>query len=136
MTGWAGTVPTPITIYHKAYVKGVNDAHGNPVESWAVPVARQVQAISEFGRRGSSHEIVYPDYLNRVETTLEIGVPDVSLYSSRDLVVIGATGVDGQGNPVGGVAFHVEGEASENRLGPFPLLNKILGGAVRVRRIT
>ena len=141
MSGWAGTVPTPITIYHKVFVDSGPDTwngitHGNPAESWNAPVARQVQAINEFGRRGSSHEIVDADYLNRVETMLEIGVPDVSLYNPRDIVIIGATGVDGQGNPVGGVAFHVEGEPSENRRGPLPLLNKMLGGSVRVRRVT
>lgn len=130
------TVPTPITIYHEVYVEGANDLHGNPVESWNAPIARQVQSINEFGRRGSSHEIVSPDYLNRVETMLEIGVPDVSVYSPKDLVILGASGVDESGNPIGGVAFHVEGDPSDNKQGPFPLLNRILGGAVRVRRIT
>ena len=141
MTGWAGTVPTPITIYHQVFNDSSSDtfngiSHGNPGESWDAPVARQVQAINEFGRRGSSHEIVSADYFERVETMLEIGVPDVSLYNERDIVILGATGVDGGGNPVGGTAFHVEGEPSENRRGPLPLLNKMLGGSVRVRRVT
>ena len=76
------------------------------------------------------------DYLLRVETMLEMGVADPSLYSEKDLVTLGATGVDGNGNPIGGVAFHVEGEPSDNREGPLPLLNKLLGGAVRMRRVT
>jgi hypothetical protein len=127
------TVPTPITIYQKVYVEGADDAHGNPIESWDDPVARKVQSINEFGRRGSSHEIVSPDYLNRVETMLELGVPDVTLYKPKDIVLIGP---DYAGSATEGVAFHVEGDPSENRLGPFPLLNRILGGAVRVRRVT
>jgi hypothetical protein len=130
------TIPTPITIYHAAWTEGVNDAHGNPTESYAAWVARKVQGVAQFGRRGSSHEIVDVDYLARVETVLEIGVADVTVYSERDLVLIGATGVDGDGNPVGGTAFHVESYPDDNRLGPFPLLNKILGGVIRVRRVT
>jgi hypothetical protein len=131
------TVPAPITIYHQVWTdSGTTDTHGNPVAGLAAPVPRQVQAISEFGRRGSSHEIINVDYLNRVETLLEIGVPDVSIYNQQDEVIIGATGVDDDGNPIGGVAFHVEGTPSDNKLGPFPLLNNILGGSVRVRRVT
>lgn len=103
------------------------------MESWAAPVARKVQAVNEFGRRGSSHEIVSPDYLNRVETTLELGVPDVTLFKAKDIVLIGPGYA---GSPTQGVAFHVEGFPSEDRFGPFPLLNKILGGSVRVRRVT
>jgi hypothetical protein len=76
---------------------------------------------------------VSPDYLNRVETLLEIGVPDVTLYKPKDIVLIGPSYA---GSPTDGVAFHVEGDPSDNRLGPFPLLNRILGGAVRVRRVT
>lgn len=119
------TVPTPITILHKVRVwSDEPDAHGNPVSTLADPVERKVQSVNEFGRRGSSHEIVSTDYLERVETMLEIGVPDPSLYGPDDVVIIS------------GVAFHVEGEPSDNRLGPLPLLNRILGGAVRVRRVT
>lgn len=130
------TIPTPITLYHQVRAWGADDAHGNPSSSLAAPVARKVQAISEFGRRGSSHEIVSTDYLLRTETVLEIGVPDPSVYNPDDIVILGATGVDGEGNPIGGTAYHVEGGPSDNRLGPLPLLNRILGGAVRVRRVT
>lgn len=131
------TIPAPISIYHQVWtVTGEKDAHGNPVTYWAPAVERKVQAINQFGRRGSSHEIVSADYLARVETTLEISVPDVTIYNERDLVTVGATGLDTDGNPVGGTAFHVEGAGIDNRLGPFPLLNKILGGSVHIRRIT
>ena len=130
------TIPTPYTVYHQVFTAGASDAHGNPVYSYAAPVARQVQAINEFGRRGSSHEIVSPDFDNRAETVLEMAVPDPSLYSVRDLVIVGATGVDGDGNPIGGNAYHVEGLPSDNRFSPFPLLNNLVGGAVRIRRVT
>jgi len=130
------TIPAPITIYHQAWTLGANDTHGNPVESFAAPVPRQVQVVAQFGRRGSSHEIVSPDFLSRVESTLEIAVADPTIYNERDIVIIGATGVDGNGNPVGGTAFHVEGLGIDDRLGPFPLLNKLLGGSIHVRRIT
>lgn len=131
------TVPTPITIYHQVWTQEETlDAHGNPIAYLADPVPRKVQAINEFGRRGSSHEIVDVDYLGRVETLLEIGVTDISLYAEKDLVIIGASGSDEDGNPIGGVAFHVEGVPTNNKTGPFPLLNGLLGGSVRVRRVT
>jgi hypothetical protein len=131
------TVPTPITVYHQVWTNsGETDAHGNPVYGLGASVARQVQAINEFGRRGSSHEIVDVAYLLRVESLLEMGVPDISIYNPNDEVIIGATGLDGDGNPIGGVAFHVEGDPSDNHTGPLPLLNKLLGGAVRLRRVT
>ena len=130
-------IPTPITIYHKPWTAtGSTDAHGNPTYGAGAAVARQVQSINEFGRRGSSHEIVSPDFVNRAETVLEIGVPDVSPYNQKDLIIIGATGGDNSGNPIGGLEFHVEGVPSNNKLGPLPLVNRMLGGAVRVRRVT
>lgn len=130
------SIPTPITVYHLVWVDGVNDAHGNPAGSLAPAVPRKVYGISQFGRRGSSHEIVDVDYLARVETVLELGVPDCTLYSEKDNVIIGASGLDDDGNVVGGTAFHVESDPDDNRLGPFPLFNKLFGGAVRVRRVT
>lgn len=130
------SIPAPITIYHQVWIDGENDVHGNPVGSLADPVARKVYAISQFGRRGSSHEIVDDDYLARVETVLEMAVPDCTLYSEKDEVIIGASGLDGDGNVVGGTAYHVESDPDDNRAGPFPLFNKLLGGAVRVRRVT
>lgn len=131
------TIPEPITVYHQVWTAtGENDGHGNPVAYLAPAVARRVQAIAQFGRRGSSHEVVSPDYLDRVETTLEIAVADPTIFNERDEIIIGATGLDDDGIPVGGTAFHVEGDAVDDRLGPFPLLNKLLGGAVHVRRIT
>jgi hypothetical protein len=131
------TVPTPITVYHQVWTAtGEKDAHGNATFYLAPSVPRKVQAINEFGRRGSSHEIVSADYLERIETMLEIGVPDPTLYNPDDEVIIGASGLDDDGNPIGGFAFKVEGDPSDNRMGPLPLVNRILGGAVRVRRIT
>lgn len=131
------SIPTPNTIYHRPWIAdGGTDAHGNDVRSFGPAVARKVQSINEFGRRGSSHEVISPDYLNRIETVLEIGVPDVSVYAPRDQIIIGATGVDATGQPVGGTEFHIEGTPSNNKLGPLPLLNRMLGGSVRVRRVT
>ena len=131
------TIPTPITIYHRSWLgTGAPDAHGNPTTSLSAPVARKVQSINEFGRRGSSHEVISADYLNRDNTVLEMGVPDTSVYHQQDQVIIGATGVDSNGNPVGGFEFHVEGTPSDNTLGPLPLLGGMIGGAVRVRRVT
>ena len=67
---------------------------------------------------------------------LEIGVADCTIYGEKDEVIIGATGLDDNGNPIGGTAFHVEAYPDDDRLGPFPLLNKLLGGSIRVRRVT
>lgn len=131
------TIPTPLTVYHKVWTAtGAQDAHGNDVYVFAAPVARKVHSINEFGRRGSSHEVVSPDYLNRTETALEMGVPDGSIYNPKDQIIIGATGVDSNGNPIGGVEYHVEAIPSNNQQGPFTLLNRLVGAAVRMRRVT
>ena len=133
------TIPTPLTIYHQIWTAtGDLNHQGDQTFFLAPSIPRKVQAITEFGRRGSSHEIVSADYLARVETMLEIGVPDPTLYNPEDEVIIGASGTqfDDDGNPTDGFAFKVEGDPSDNRMGPLPLLNGILGGAVRVRRIT
>jgi len=131
------SIPAPITVYHRPWITtGATDAHGNPAYALGPTVARKVQAINEFGRRGSSREVVSPDFVNRAETVLEIAVPDATLYHQKDQVIIGATGTDNAGEPVDGLEFHVEGVPSDNKLGPLPLLNRMIGGVVRVRRVT
>lgn len=131
------SIPAPITVFHRAWIAlGPQDSHGNEEFGLAVAVARRVQCVNEFGRRGSAHEIVSADYVDREDIALEMGVLDVTVYGPLDVVVIGASGVDGDGNPVGGTAYHVDGEPSDNKFFPLPLLNAMVGGAVRLRRIT
>lgn len=40
------TFPSPHTVGVRAFLSGVTDAHGNPVESWADPVDLAVHAIA------------------------------------------------------------------------------------------
>jgi hypothetical protein len=129
------TIPAPITVYHKVWTQtDENDSHGNPIIRLADPVPRRVQSIAQ----ADSHEIISPQaaYLSRTETLLNMAVPNPSLYQPKDQVIIGATGLDNNRNPVGGVAFHVEEIPSDNRLGPLPLLNRMVGGVVQIRRVT
>lgn len=38
------TLPTPYTVTRAAFTPGATDAHGNPVDSWSVPVTVAVHA--------------------------------------------------------------------------------------------
>lgn len=128
------TIPATITVYHKAWTEtGATDAHGNPVTGYGTAIPRQVQAIS----LAESREIISPDaaYLNRTETLLEMAVPDGSVYAQKDQIILGATGI-ANGDPVGGVEYHVEAVPSDNKLGFLPLLNRMLGAVVQIRRVT
>lgn len=130
------TIPTPISVWHKAWTADSNalDGHGNPVVTYAEAVERRAQAIIE----ASSKEVIPPDaaYLNRTETLLKMSVPDVTVYSQRDQIIIGATQFDNYGKPTDGVEYHVEAVPMNNKLGPLPLLNGLVGGTVQIRRVT
>ena len=134
------TIPAPFTVYHQQYLQSdETDAHGNPIASFGPWVARPVQSINDFGNaahRADDREIVDSTLSNRTDVDIELGVPDVTVYHERDIVIVGAEGVDSNGNPVGGTAYHVDGPPSDNRQSPFPLLNNLLGGGLVVRRVT
>lgn len=145
---WAKTptIPAPYTAYHQVWTTELDDSgnpvkdnHGNNVAYLAPPVPRPVQSINLLGNaefRTDAREVVSSEFTNRSDVLVEVGVPDVSLYKERDVVILNASGADENGNPIGGTAYHVDGPPADNQQSPFPLLSKLVGGGIVVRRVT
>lgn len=134
---------TPWTIMHIVRYEdttGDKDEHGN----WPVveepPVARQIYSQTQFGRRGSSHVVMGPEFAERTETILHLAVPDPTVYSSGDQILLFCQ-FDGEETaenyvPETGVAYYVDGDPAEERMSPWPSLTMQFGGVVKVLRAT
>jgi hypothetical protein len=130
-------IPAPWPVLHtpRTVDETVTDGHGlNPIVDGA-PVIRHVYSYHQAGRAGSSSEVISPEFLDRIETTIDMAVPNPADYHPSDGVIIGGT-VDEDGNYEGGTAFWVNGDPSSDFKGPFPKLYKWTGGIVKLRRIT
>ena len=92
--------PLAQTIGHAVYQAGAEDAHGNPVDSWADPVD---VAVYGYGPRTDSTE---PGG-TQVIVGLEVFAPEGLALSSRDRFV------------VDGLTYTVEGEVGDWTSGPF-----------------
>jgi hypothetical protein len=130
---------TPWQIVHIVRYEDTSttDEHGNfPVIDKA-PVVRKIYDHSQFGRRGSSHEVMGPEFQERIETILHLSVPDPGLYSAGDQIIM-FPDLDASGNYVAGsgVAYWVDGDPAEDRMSPWPRYTMQFGGVVKVRRIT
>jgi hypothetical protein len=122
------------------------DDHGNYPVIDDPPVIRNFYDISQFGRRGSSHLIMGPEFQERTETILHMSVPDPTLYQSGDQIILFAdletVGYDSGGKPIQqyvpgtGIAYFVDGDPPEDRMSPWPRLTMQFGGVVKIRRIT
>jgi hypothetical protein len=132
-------IPSPYPVVHlaRSVSTDLDPDTGNPVIATAAPVVRYVQSISQLGRRGSSHEVIGPDTVLRVETEFHLSVADPSVYSTDDQVLLSAE-LDDDGNYVDGTgtAYWVDGTPSDSRQGPWPQYLKVFGGTVRLRRVT
>jgi len=123
------------------------DDHDNWVVVDDPPVVRNYYDVSQFGRRGSSHQVMGPEFQERTETILHMSVPDPTSYSAGDQIILYATldqDVDGNytyspttpdGEP-NGVAYWVDGDPAEDRVSPWPRLTMQFGGVVKIRRTT
>jgi hypothetical protein len=113
------------------------DEHGNNPIVEKPPVLRPAMSITQFGRRGSSRELISPDYLLRTETEIHMAVADPQTYSSEDLVLLDPE-VDDTGVyvPASGTAYWVDGVPNDERRGPWPGLLALFGGTVKLRRVT
>lgn len=119
------------------------DEHGNFVIVDDEPVVRNFYDISQFGRRGSSHLIMGPEFQERAETILHMSVPDPTLYAAGDQIILMAE-LDANGDyqpetPDGepnGIAYFVDGDPAEDRMSPWPRLTMQFGGVVKIRRVT
>jgi hypothetical protein len=131
-------VPSPWTVLHiERSWTGPTDDHNNPTLVESPPVPRKVMSVTQFGRRGSSRELVSPDYVQRTETIIHLAVGDPSLYHPDDQIILwpdfDATGAY---VPDSGTAYWVDGLPSDERNGPWPFLLSLFGGLVRLRRVT
>lgn len=70
------------TVQRRAFVAGAEDAHGNPVESWASGVSVGVYGFDP----GGSDESRIPGH-DRVITSPKLFVPDGVVFAARDRVV-------------------------------------------------
>ena len=130
-------IPAPFPVLHtpRTVDTTTTDAHGNnPIKDGA-PVIRYVYSYHQAGRLGSSSEVISPEFLDRIETTLDMAVPDPQHYSASDGVILGGT-VDESGNYDGGVQYWVNGDPTSDFQGPFKKLYAWAGGVVKLRRIT
>jgi hypothetical protein len=123
------------------------DEHQNFVVVDDPPVVRDFYDISQFGRRGSSHLIMGPEFQERAETILHMSVPDPTMYQSGDQIILFAElDKDADGNFIyepqtedgqpNGIAYFVDGDPAEDRMSPWPRLTMQFGGIVKIRRVT
>ena len=134
-----GAIPSPITVVHiPRHLSDTPDADtGNYEFIEDTPVVRKVQSLGQFGRFGSSHEVMGPDVTERNETRLRMACTNPSLYKPSDLVVINPE-LDTDGNWITdtGDVYFVDGEPFDERQGPWPALLSVFGGGVKLRRVS
>lgn len=132
-------IASPHKIAHIArqFNATVEDEHGNHPTTKDPPVIRRVMSITQFGRRGSSQEVVSADYALRTETTLQMTVADPPTYQPDDQVLLWPE-LDANDDyvPGSGIAYWVDGEPADDRDGPWPTLLSMFGGVVKLRRVT
>lgn len=136
-----GFAPTPHRLAHIRRWEDLDapvDEHGNAPVREDPPVVRRVYSVSQFGRLGvSSREVISAEYEERSDTTLRVAVPDPSVYSPADQVLLWIkVDADGQYVPETGVAYWVDGVPADDRQSPWPSLTRSMGGVVKVRRVT
>jgi hypothetical protein len=131
--------PTPWPVAHIVRYEDQTqrDEHGNYVVVDEPPVIRWIYSYSQFGRRGSSRLVEGPEFQERTDTILHLAVPDTTVYSSGDQVLLNPQ-IDGQGNYVAGtgVAYWVDGDPADEVTSPWPRYTQVLGGVVKIRRVT
>ena len=116
-------LPSPYVVVHiRRIISDQRDPDtGNDVIVALPPVVRKAQAISQIGRlRGSSKEVLSPEFVKRVETELHIAVADPDDYGPDDQVIL-FPDVDEDGDYVvgTGIAFIYQQRSSRpNVLAP------------------
>lgn len=131
-------IPQPYRVVHMTQVSGVYDPDtGNEREAYEPAVVRRAQQITQIGRRGSSHEVISAEFVDRVETHLKMNVLNPTLYKQHDRVLLNAE-FDTSGDWVAGtgVAYVVNGDPFDERKGPWRQLYQQFGGDVTLRRAT
>lgn len=117
--------PATIPVQHQVWTDtGNKDSHNKTIYNFAPPVARMVIAVHPM-RRMPRRDPVTVEYEARTETDLVVEVPDATIYSKNDRVLIK------------GEAFLVQNDP-RNWGGddPFGFDKTMFGGSLHVKRIT
>ena len=134
-----GLIPSPWPVVHIARFidENTTDEHGNNPVTEDPPVVRHVYSITQFGRRGSSREVMGDEFAERIASVLHMACNDPTLYKHSDQVLVDAD-FDSQGNwiPGSGTAYWVDGDPSDERVGPWASLLTWSGGLVKLARVT
>lgn len=118
--------PCLVEIQHQIWTSTGTDAHGNPTGSLSAPITRMIIGIQQLG--DGRVDPISVDYDERTITDLILEVPDPTLYSKLDNVLI-YDGADWE-------AYEVQGKpVSWSRGLPFQRYAAIFGGTVHVRRV-
>jgi hypothetical protein len=132
--------PSPYRVVHIArYIDEdqIDPDTGNAAIVADPPVVRKVQSISQFGRRGSSHEVISSEYELRTQTEIHLSVANPEVYAPDDQVLLNAEFTSsGQYVSGTGTAYWVDGNPADSRQGPWPQYLAVFGGVVKLRRIT
>ena len=135
----AGLIPSPWPVVHIArwLDTTTEDEHGNFPWLEDPPVVRHVYSVTQFGRRGSSREVMGPEFQERIETILHMACNDPTLYKGSDQVILDPD-FDDIGNyiPDTGIAYWVDGDPTDERVGPWPALLQWSGGVVKLKWVT
>ena len=133
-------VPSPWPVLHIARPVQSDDLDpdtGDPLLVPQSPVVRWAMSLTQFGRRGSSRQVISAEYLERTETELHMGTAEPTVYHPMDQVLVFPE-LDQLGNWVTGTgfAYWVDGRPADQTKGPWPAILKIFGGLVKLRRVT
>lgn len=125
-------IPTPYAVAHisRQVDKSLpKNAHGNYPTPSLAPVIRYAQSFTQgVSKQEFTNETNVGD-----QNTLNMAVPDPTVYKSGDQVLLFGQVVDDEYD--GGTAFVVDGDPSDSRLGPWREHLHNFGGVVKLRRV-
>jgi hypothetical protein len=127
-------VPSPWPVAHiHRYFSDEEDEHGNFPRVEDPPVIRWVMSIHQ--QRGL--EIQAESHALQVSTALDMAVADPENYHADDHVLIDPA-LDDQGEyvPESGTLYWIDGDPSDERVGPWPGLLSMFGGVIKLKRVT
>lgn len=83
--------PLPWTAGHRVYSEGADDAHGNPIRSWAAPVDVPTLWWSPSSTEPllAGHDRVSVDVVMAVDSALAVSPHDRFVLDSKEYEVIG-----------------------------------------------
>jgi hypothetical protein len=124
-------IPTTYTIGHRVWSTGAKNINGNIKGTHAAAVPRPCQGFYQSG----TQQPISAEYATRQAQEIIVMVPDGSIYSKRDEILIGGAAVDDH-TYTGGRAFFFEGHVEGFLQGsPFPEINGAFGDLLHLKRV-